>query len=338
MKQTISPTRISDYKERVDTNAKIFVLVFGLLIAVIILLVWRVQHHILATNNNLGLSGAEKIEFILLAVLAVGFTIGSVLYLISVLNTQKLLNLERLSAQNSKDELLSLASHQLRTPTTAVKQYLGMIIEGYIGTLSKEQLRIIKRAYTSNERQIETIDQILYITKANAGRLELQKSYFNLNQIIEESISDLNSVIRERHQKVTFKPAYVNLPIYADRHCVRLVVENLLSNASKYSYSGGRITICTNRKDNTAILSVTDTGVGISSDDKNKLFKKFSRLDNELSVQAGGSGLGLYLGKTLVEMHGGRIRVASEMKKGSTFTVQLPSSPSGYKLSNTVVI
>lgn len=272
----------------------------------------------------------------MLGILAIGLAIVSILYLISILRAQKIVNFERLQAQNSQDELLSLASHQLRTPATAVKQYLGMVLEGYVGNTTKEQYQILKKAYLSNERQIETINQILYITKANAGRLELQRSYFNLNQVIEEVMSDISEIIKDRHQKLVFERAYVNLPIYADKHCIRLVTENLLTNASKYTHRGGKITIKTEKNDTTATMSVNDTGVGISSEDRRKLFKKFSRLDNELSIQAGGSGLGLFLGKVLIEMHGGHIKVESQPQEGSTFTVQLPTRPNKVKLAELV--
>lgn len=300
------------------------------------LLVWREQRRLLTTDHSPTAIGTERIEFILLGVLAIGLAIVSILYLVSIIRAQKIVNFERLEAQNSKDELLSLASHQLRTPATAVKQYLGMVLEGYVGSTTKQQYQILKKAYLSNERQIETINQILYITRADAGRLVLQKSNFNLNQVIKEVMSDIAKTIKENHQKLVFDPTYVDIPIFADKHCIRLVIENLLTNASKYTYKGGKITIETDRNDNNTTMSVSDTGVGIHSDDRNKLFKKFSRLDNELSIQAGGSGLGLFLGKILVEMHGGNINVTSKPQEGSTFTVQLPTHHTKIRLTELV--
>lgn len=333
VKEIKAPTNIPRFNNSLAKNARSLVAVFVILFGLVVFLIWRLRLHLPSVSNDPTLVSTERVESMLVGLLAIILAAGSILYLLSIIRAQRMINFERLESQNSKDELLSMASHQLRTPSTAVKQYLGMVLEGYAGKFTKEQMHILKQAYFSNERQLETINQILYITKANAGRLELQKSYFNLNQLVEEVITELSTVVKERHQKLSFKPRYVNLPIHADRHCIMMVIENLLSNASKYTHRGGSITINTDRSDNIAVLSIIDNGVGIKFEDRSKLFKRFSRLDNELSIQAGGSGLGLFLGRILVEMHGGHIRVISEPKKGSTFTVQLPTQTNKIRLN-----
>jgi signal transduction histidine kinase len=114
-----------------------------------------------------------------------------------------------------------------------------------------------------------------------------------------------------------------------------MVIENLLTNASKYTHTGGKIVIKTDRRDDMIILSVTDNGVGIKLEDRDKLFKKFSRIDNELSIKAGGSGVGLYLDKLLVELHGGHIKVASQPQEGTTFAVYLPVKHAKVRLRTT---
>lgn len=308
-----------------------------LLLAILLVLILLFTHYMQSSNTGLEdiliLSIFDPIFF--LSTIVIFLIILSISVLVfRMFNISKMVSLERFQTQTTKDELLSLASHQLRTPATAVKQYLGMILQGYAGKISDEQLKIIENAYKSNERQLETINQILYVAKADAGRLQLQKSYFNLNQLIEDVLSDISDTLKERRQKAEFKPKYVNMTVYADKQCIRMVVENLLTNASKYTHHGGKIVVSTTKKSNIAILSVTDNGVGIDFEDRSKLFKKFSRIDNELSIQAGGSGIGLYLDKLLVEMHSGHIRVVSQPKKGASFIVHLPVIASGARLGS----
>jgi signal transduction histidine kinase len=312
----------------------VFLLIF-LLLGLIIFTTRRIYDDVLETGHRSAIINDRRIIFIMMGIMTITLGIMLVLYIRYVLKARQIVLREQDETQHSKDELLSLASHQLRTPATAVKQYLGMIIEGYTGDVTSEQLKVLKKAYSSNERQIETINQILYVTKADAGRLELQKSYFNINQLIEEVINDMSTIIKERRQKIVFKPNYVNTPIYADKHCLRIVIENLLTNASKYTHPGGKILIKTGRKDDLVILSVTDNGVGIKFEDRDKLFKKFSRIDNELSIKAGGSGIGLFLDKVLVELHGGHIKVISQPQEGTTFTIYLPIKHAKVKLRDT---
>jgi signal transduction histidine kinase len=296
-------------------NWKIFALI---LLMAVVSIIWYIE------KQNYDNFSDQTINY-LIFLISLGLMLVMIIsILVQSLRNEKIISFQRFSDQNSKDELLSLASHQLRTPATAVKQYLGMLLEGYAGKLTKEQFEHIKKAYSSNERQLETINQILYVTKADAGRLQLQKSHFNLNQLVDEVLSELNNRYKEKDQKLVFKPKYVNITLYADKHCIRMVVENLLTNASKYTHRGGKVVIKTDKKPKIAILTVEDNGVGIGFEDRTKLFKKFSRIDNELSIEAGGSGIGLYLDKLLVEMHGGRISVVSEPNKGTLFSVHLP--------------
>jgi signal transduction histidine kinase len=231
---------------------------------------------------------------------------------------------EQNETQQAKDDLLSLASHQLRTPATAVKQYLGIILEGYTGTIKKQQLQPLQKAYASNERQLETINQILYVAKADAGRLSVNRNIFNLNSLIKNVIADVSEIIGEKDQSIKTKLTRRKLDVFADEASIRMVIENLISNAGKYSGQGAKITVKSDVKDSEVTVSIADKGVGIKPADFDKLFKKFSRIDNDLSLQTDGSGIGLYISKVLVELHGGRIEVDSEEGKGTVFTIFLP--------------
>jgi len=199
-----------------------------------------------------------------------------------------------------------------------------MILEGYLGKVSAEQLKALNRAYASNERQLELINQLLYITRADADRLILEKEEFDLNKLIAELISEFIECFKDLQQKIIFNPGDAKLLIFADKNSIRMVVENLLTNASKYTHKGGTISVRTSQSKDSAIITVKDNGVGIRRRDMQKLFKKFVRIDNELSIQAGGSGIGLYLDKTLVDLHGGHIYVTSNLGKGSTFQIKIP--------------
>lgn len=322
MKINKSTTKSSKQSARGKRSNSLVYFVITIFALLNIYTLWQVQRNMHIYQNHFTIP--EITELILLMLTTIVLILIVTFYFRLAIKERNLASAETLRAQESQDELLSLASHQLRTPATTVKQYIGMMLQGYSGKISPEQLKMLKKAYSSNERQLETINQILFITKADAGRLELQKSYFNLNQLIEETISELSNIFKERNQTITFKPNYVNLPVYADQTCLRMIVENLLTNASKYTHPEGIICIKTNRKEDKVILSVADNGVGIKNEDKSKIFKKFSRIDNELSIKSGGTGIGLYLDKILVEMHNGHITIDSKPKKGTTFNVFLP--------------
>lgn len=270
----------------------------------------------------------QRSNMLLIGGTTLSVAIAGFLFLVMLTRARAIVYAKQNEAQQAKDDLLSLASHQLRTPATAVKQYLGMILEGYTGRVSKKQLPALQKAYASNERQLDTINQILYVAKADAGRLSINRSYFDLNELIDEIAIDAKDGLAENGQTIEIEHLSKKMKVFADEASIRMVIENLISNASKYSYRGSKITLRTGQKnDNILFIEICDEGVGISPDDYDKLFKKFSRIDNDLSLQVGGSGIGLYIDKVLVELHGGKIDITSEVGQGSIFTIYLPTAP-----------
>jgi signal transduction histidine kinase len=251
-------------------------------------------------------------------------TLASFLYMLMVSRARYISRSQQIEVQRAKDDLLSLASHQLRTPATGVKQYLGMVLQGYVGDIDKDQRTMLDKAYESNERQLETINQILYVTKADAGRLSLTKSKFDVIEMTRDVVAEQHESITKRKQKVHYKLHARKQIVNADRQYIRMAIENLVSNASKYSYEGTRMVVKSEVKNSKLYISFSDEGVGIAEDDLDKLFNKFSRIDNDLSVQAGGSGIGLYLSKQVALLHHGDITVTSKLHEGSTFTLVLP--------------
>lgn len=226
--------------------------------------------------------------------------------------------------KKAQDELLSLASHQLRTPATATKQYLGMVLQGFMGTVAKQQIGFLQKAYDSNERQLRIINDILHVAKLDAGRIVPSKKEFDITALIKSVIEDNQSELKKASVKVS-RQLGRKYHIIADEYMVRMIIENLLSNAIKYTSPGGKITLAAKRDPHMYSLSVHDTGVGIAKKDLDKLFKQFSRIPNERTAQVAGSGVGLYLAQNFARLHDGEIIVKSKEGKGSTFTLRLPT-------------
>ncbi len=236
--------------------------------------------------------------------------------------------------QKSKDELLAIASHQLRTPASGVKQYIGMLLQGFIGPLTPEQEEIATKAYEANERQLEIINELLYVAKADAGQLFIDRTEVNLRELVTTCITEQSDKATAKNITVKFRGRKPVL-IAVDAQFIRMIVENLLSNAIKYSYPDSTIQVTLATTATNVTVSVKDNGVGISQAEQDKLFRKFSRVENPLSRSEGGSGLGLFLARRLAEAHGGTVQVTSQKDKGSTFILDLPL---GAKTTNTVAL
>lgn len=236
--------------------------------------------------------------------------------------------------QQAKEELLSLTSHQLRTPATGVKQYLGILLQGYSGELSREQKTMLKKAYEANERQLDIINQLLYVAKADIGQIRLEKKRHDLTQLIRDVLDNYRNMATGKKLKLNFRRT-APLWLKADARYIRMIVENLVSNAIKYSYPNGTISLNLKVDGNLATVQVKDQGVGIQPEYHGQLFKKFSRIDNELSHEADGSGVGLYLAQKLAEAHGGRIKVSSVAGVGTIFSLAIPGALPASKKSST---
>ena len=226
----------------------------------------------------------------------------------------------------AKDEFVSLASHQLRTPATVIKQYAAMLNQGYVGDLSKEQVDMVDVVYKSNERQLEIIEDLLRVARVDDGKVYLEKSACNVVQQLEEVIDKQAILFKTRGQTVVLHKPRQQMIAFMDQKLMLMVLENLIDNAGKYSSPGSKITIDLDQNDTYTTVSIKDTGVGIRKRDQQKLFQKFSRIDNPLSISVGGTGLGLYWAKKILDLHEGIIEVTSTLHKGSTFTVKMPIS------------
>lgn len=231
---------------------------------------------------------------------------------------------EELELDRLKSEFIFLASHQLRTPATAVKTYVAMLMDGYAGDLNDLQTEFAELAYLSNERQLQIINDLLVIANTESRTLVLKKHNVDLRDLINEVVEQQRDTMKKRRQEL-----HLLLPASSVIHSVdpsffKMIIDNLLSNASKYTPDDGRLALRLSKRKDQVEIKVSDTGVGIDPEDFPKLFKKFTRIENPLSAEVGGSGIGLYLLKQLVELHSGEVNVDSVKGEGTTFTVTLP--------------
>ncbi len=224
----------------------------------------------------------------------------------------------------AKDVFLSIASHQLRTPATAVKQYIGMVLHGFAGELDEKQRGFLETAYQSNERQLKIVDDLLKVARLDAGHVTLHKSATDVVALLQEIIADQAETISIKDQHIAFTSSAPSIVAAIDGDNIRMVFENLLDNASKYSDEGAEIRITATANDGSVVCSFADKGIGISPADQKKLFQKFSRLDDSFTYAPNGSGLGLYWAREIIKLHNGDIRLISKKGSGSTFEVSLP--------------
>ncbi|HSW66328.1 MAG TPA: CHASE domain-containing protein [Bacillota bacterium] len=261
---------------------------------------------------------------VLFAGVFVAVLIAVIVLLLLRARAQELSAQKERAVELAKDELLSLASHQLRTPATGVKQYVGMILQGFAGDITDEQRTLLEKAFASNDRQLQTINEILHLAKIDAGRIVLAPTMTNLGELIQDIAAEQKPDVDAAHHHLKIDIPKKPIELSVDAHMLRMAIENVLSNAIKYTPTQGTISVSLFRRMGHIYIRITDTGVGIAQQDLEKMFKQFTRLPNEMSQQVGGTGIGLYLAKHLIELHGGTITVESQLGEGSTFTVILP--------------
>lgn len=227
----------------------------------------------------------------------------------------------------SKDEFISLASHQLRTPATAIKQLLGMLLEGFYGKLPEETATIVEKAYVNNERQLYIVNSLLKVALLDSGKIIIKKESVAINRLLEDISSEYRDYAKSHTQTVLLnKISPESHAVDVDRENLRMAIGNLMDNALKYTPEGGIITLGAHQKKDKIIIEISDTGVGIDKADISKLFGKFVRIPNERSQKVGGSGLGLYWVQRIIGLHGGKVEVESRLGSGTKFSIILPES------------
>lgn len=227
-----------------------------------------------------------------------------------------------------KSEFISVAAHQLRTPLTAVKWSLQMVRDGDSGPLNDEQRQMLDKGFVSNQRMINLVNDLLDASRIEEGRFKYQPQQIDPVELLNSVAQEFEHVFKEREIIFNMSVPNTKIPfIYADPQKIRMVFQNLIDNATRYTKKGGRITVTLDydANNNAVDFSVADSGVGIPDSQKPQIFSKFFRGENVVRMQTEGSGLGLFIVKNIVEEHGGRIRFDSQVNVGTTFYVVLPT-------------
>ena len=234
-------------------------------------------------------------------------------------------NVELKRLDQSKTEFISIASHQLRTPLTAIKGFVSLLLEGSYGAVPASIADVLDKIYTANDRIVHLVEDLLNISRMESGRLKYEYAEVTVPEFLNELRDTFALVAKKKGLDLTFEvPAGALAPAWIDRQKAFEVVSNLIDNAIKYT-STGSVRVRAEGVSGFVRISVADTGVGIDPDMMPVLFQKFSRGKESGKMHVSGTGLGLYVGKSMIEAQGGHIGVTSEGRdKGSTFFVELP--------------
>ena len=216
-------------------------------------------------------------------------------------------------------------SHEFRTPLNAILGYTHMLLQGVAGDLLPAVRRQLSRIDSNGRHLLQIINEILDITRIEAGKMPLQVSEFDLTQLVPEVMAELDPMIARSKLPVTPRLAPSMPPVRTDRQKVKQILVNLLSNALKFTHQGGiDIIVSYDAAENAAVIAVRDTGIGIAPENHDKVFEDFRQVDDSPSRQYGGTGLGLAICRRLASMLGGRITLTSTLGEGSTFTLIFP--------------
>ncbi|PIP03481.1 MAG: hypothetical protein COZ49_03470 [Candidatus Yonathbacteria bacterium CG_4_10_14_3_um_filter_47_65] len=225
-----------------------------------------------------------------------------------------------------KSEFISIAAHQLRTPLSAVKWVISLVINGDLGLLNPAQRKLLERGYETNEKMITLVNDMLNVARIEDGRFGYKFSKNDILKTISLVVDNLKVVAKEKGVILKFEtPPDPIEEFMFDPDKLSLAIQNLIDNAVKYTNAGGKVVVMLSKKDSANIeVKVSDEGVGIPESQINRLFSKFFRAKNVIHLQTEGSGLGLFIVKNIITRHGGTIKVESKESKGSTFSFTLP--------------
>lgn len=231
--------------------------------------------------------------------------------------------LKRLDA--AKSEFISIASHQLRTPLTAIKGYVSLILEGSYGKVPMTLQDVLNKVYVVNNRMGQLVEDLLSISRIESGRVQYNFVEAQLEPIVADIVDMFTIMAKDKKLSLKIKLPSKSLPkLTLDVNKIREVVSNLIDNALKYTKEGG-VTVTVEGDTKCVSIRIKDTGIGVDPKESKRLFEKFTRSTETMKLDVSGTGLGLYVGKNFVEAHGGLLSVESEGPgKGATFIIKLP--------------
>ncbi len=238
---------------------------------------------------------------------------------------------EQLEAlENAKSEFISVTTHQLRTPLSAIKWTFNMMISEQLGAINAEQKEFLDKGYQSALRMISIVNNLVHIDHATAKPEDYNFVEVNIVELVENVMFEFSNQAESKNINLVFdKPSFLPPSVKIDEGKIRMMLENLIDNAIKYTPKQGKVSLNIsderlNSADPSVTLSVTDTGVGIPKAEQDKIFHKFFRASNARRAEPDGSGIGLYIARDIVDRHGGTLRFSSEEGKGTTFYITLP--------------
>jgi len=233
-------------------------------------------------------------------------------------------NEKLVALDEAKDEFISMASHQLRTPLTSIKGYLSMLQEGDAGELNEQQHNFVDQAFLSSQRMVYLIADLLNVSRLKTGKFVIEAKPTYLPDVVEGEIKQLAETAKARDLEMVFNKPTDFPMMNLDETKIRQVIMNFADNAVYYTPNGGKITIQLKADENNVIYSVTDTGIGVPKSEQHKLFTKFYRAGNARKARPDGTGLGLFMAKKVVVAQGGAIIFKTQEGKGSTFGFSFP--------------
>ncbi len=265
--------------------------------------------------------GNKYIEDPVIVVLLVLF-ITTILFIIAVIITH---SFERLAeAARLKSEFVSVVSHQLRSPLSNLKWVIEILMSGKMDLVTEKQLEYFKILKENSERMGELVSDLLTVSRIEQGRIPFKRENIFLNDLIEKAIKEMEIFAKASNVEIEFKPEKDLPQVITDPSQIKLVIENLLDNAIRYTKEMGKVEIKLEKRNKNFYIKIKDSGVGIPQNDKKYIFQKFFRSENAMKRQTQGSGLGLYIAKSIIEKSGGKIGFSSQEGVGSTFWLTLP--------------
>ncbi len=219
----------------------------------------------------------------------------------------------------TKDEFISMASHQLRTPLTAVKGYVSMVLEGDAGPLNEMQTKLLEQSFTSSQRMVFLIADLLNLSRLKTGKFIIEAKATNLADVIQGEVEQLKDTAAGRNLELVYEKPEEFPSLMLDETKIRQVIMNFVDNAIYYTPAGGKIQIHLADKEKSVEFTVHDNGIGVPAAEQHHLFNKFYRAKNAQKARPDGTGLGLFMAQKVIVAQGGAILFSSEVGKGSTF-------------------
>ncbi|RYX79128.1 hypothetical protein EON76_00130 [bacterium] len=223
-----------------------------------------------------------------------------------------------------KDEFISMASHQLRTPLTSIKGYMSMVLEGDMGKITPQQHAVLTEAFNSSERMVRLIADFLNVSRLQTGKFIIEKNPVDIVSVVKGEIDSLQLIAKSHDMKLAFHAPKTPIMIAIDEAKVRQVIMNFVDNAIYYSRANSTITVNVEAKDSAINFTVVDAGIGVPLEEQAMLFNKFFRAKNARKQRPDGTGVGLYLAKKVITAHDGKMIFASNAGEGSTFGFSIP--------------